>query len=42
LALLSSIIIYLIVDRKKVLHARHMIYPVAIYGVFLVLIFTML
>lgn len=42
LALLSSIIIYLIVARKKVLHARHMIYPVAIYGIFLLLIFNML
>lgn len=42
LALLSSIIIYLIVARKNVLHARHMLYPVAIYGVFLVLVFILM
>ncbi len=41
LALLSSIIIYLITSKKE-LKARHMIYPVAIYGIFLLLIFTML
>lgn len=42
LALLSSIIIYLIVAWKKELRAIYMIYPVAIYGIFLLLIFTML
>jgi cation:H+ antiporter len=42
LALLSSITIYLIVDRKKELRASHMIYPVALYGIFLLLIFTMM
>ncbi len=42
LALLSSIIIYLIAARKKELRAGHMIYPVAIYGIFLLLIFTTL
>lgn len=41
LALLSSIIIYLIISKKE-LRASHMIYPVAIYGIFLLLIFTML
>lgn len=41
LALLSSIIIYLITSKKE-LKASHMIYPVAIYGIFLLLIFTML
>lgn len=41
LALLSSIIIYLITSKKE-LRASHMIYPVAIYGIFLLLIFTML
>ncbi|MFX4262522.1 sodium:calcium antiporter [Pelotomaculum propionicicum] len=41
LALLSSIIIYLITSKKE-LRASHMIYPVAIYGIFLLLIFTMM
>jgi cation:H+ antiporter len=41
LALLSSIIIYLITSKKE-LKASHMVYPVAIYGIFLLLIFTML
>ncbi|OQA07061.1 MAG: Inner membrane protein YrbG [Firmicutes bacterium ADurb.Bin373] len=41
LALLSSIVIYLIVAWKRELRASHMIYPVAIYGIFLLLIFTM-
>ncbi|NQS75377.1 MAG: sodium:calcium antiporter [Peptococcaceae bacterium] len=42
LALLSSIIIYLIVAWKKELRTIYMVYPVAIYGIFLLLIFTML
>jgi cation:H+ antiporter len=41
LALLSSLIVYLFVKKQKVLKPLVMIYPVAIYGMFLLLVITM-
>ncbi|BAF60142.1 Ca2+/Na+ antiporter [Pelotomaculum thermopropionicum SI] len=42
LALLSSFLIYLFVMRQKRLKTSVMIYPVAIYGLFLLMVITML
>lgn len=42
LALLSSFLIYLFVMRQKKLKTSVMIYPVAIYGLFLLMVITML
>lgn len=42
LALLSSLIIYLLALRKKELKPKFMMYPAAIYGIFILLIITIL